>query len=370
MTEKTKKHLQLFLASAMSLSLLASCSSNEDTSTATPSTSDSTSSTSTPSASTPDATPEVTPSVVVDPVLDYEYTEEFVLSYPSFVEGYDPIVLESTPEKVVCLSTAPVLALHEMGANLIVIPSTTVLDYPQDLRDNAEIVTAVTSEDFDIENIIGKEPDLVFIPSSAYDKYGEILESAGIPCYVVATSMLVSDHYEIIKGETDVFTRAFVKDDESAQKATDILNRFDDLDAKIEEAKKVLSGKSYLSAMANPNGFFVQQDSSTLPGILNKFGMVNCYEAKMGESMAPVDLETIVGLENDLQVFIYATMDADVAKENILSTVANQQEMWDSVNAVAEGNVLYLTTNYWTFGGLQIMDSVESLIDMLMDMFG
>lgn len=370
--KKRNKFLSLALATTMSLSLLVSCSS-DDSGTTTPTNTDTSTSTADSSgeATTPESSAtESTPSIEVDPIREYEYTDEFILEYPSFVEGYETITLDSTPERVVCLTTAPVLALHEMGVNLVVVPSTTVINYPDALLETAEVVTAVTSEDFDIENIIAKNPDLVFIPSSAYEKYGEILESADIPCYVVSTAMLVSDHYEIIKGESDVFTRAFVKDDASADDAREILARFDDLDAKIADAKEVLTGKTYLSAMVNPNGFFVQQDSSTLPGILNKLGMVNCYEAKMGESMAPADLETIVGLENDLQIFIYTTNDMDVAKSSVLEVVANQQELWDSVQAVADDNVLYLTTDYWVFGGLQILDSVDSLIDMLLELYG
>lgn len=374
MTTKTKKFLSLFLASTMSLTLLASCSSSEEpTQTTTPSASQD-SGTDSGSGNIFDNTDgnnvAEAGNIEVADIRDYEYTDNFILEYPSFVEGMDPIVLDSVPETVVCLTTAPVLALYEMGVNVVIVPSTSVIDYPEDLRANAEIVTAVTSDDFDIENVIGKNPDLVFIPSSAYDKYGSFLEDAGIPTYIVSTAMLVADHYEIIKGETDVFTRAFVKDEASEAKAREILGRFDDLDAKIEEATKVLTGKTYLSAMANPNGFFVQQDTSTLPGVLNKFGMKNCYDAKMGEATAPIDLETVVGLENDLQVFVYTTMDPDVAKESVLATVANQQELWDTVKAIQDDNVLYLTTNYWVFGGIQILDSIDSLIDMLMEMFG
>ena len=55
---------------------------------------------------------------------------KFVLEYPEDMQelGYtDPIVLDEVPERVVSLSAAPVLALYELGVNLVGIPNSMVV---------------------------------------------------------------------------------------------------------------------------------------------------------------------------------------------------------------------------------------------------
>ena len=48
-------------------------------------------------------------------------SESFVMEYPEDMQALgftEPLVLDSVPQRIVCLSTAPVLALYEMGAKL------------------------------------------------------------------------------------------------------------------------------------------------------------------------------------------------------------------------------------------------------------
>lgn len=283
-------------------------------------------------------------------------------------EGHKTIELEEVPVRIVSLSTAPVLALYEMGADLLMVPQTTVISYPSDL--GAEVITAVTSDDFDLEKIIDAEPGLVLIPSSAYDQYGALLESAGIPCYVTALTHGEYNAYELIKEETKVFTNAFAVDEVSEAKAKEIMSSIDELDAKMADAKTQLEGKSFLAAMVSGGtNFYVQQETSTLGSILKMLGLENAYESSMGANMTPLSLETVVGLDTDLMIFIAATMSMDESKTIAETGMSAQPEVWESVRAVAEDNMLYLTTNYWIFGGLQVVDSVNSLIDLLLEQF-
>ena len=64
---------------------------------------------------------------------------KFVLEYPEDMQelGYtDPIVLDEVPERVVSLSAAPVLALYELGVNLVGIPNSMVVTWPEDLQES------------------------------------------------------------------------------------------------------------------------------------------------------------------------------------------------------------------------------------------
>ena len=58
------------------------------------------------------------------------------MEYPEDMQelGYtDPIVLDEVPERVVSLSAAPVLALYELGVNLVGIPNSMVVTWPEDI---------------------------------------------------------------------------------------------------------------------------------------------------------------------------------------------------------------------------------------------
>ena len=93
---------------------------------------------------------------------------KFVLEYPEDMQelGYtDPIVLDEVPERVVSLSAAPVLALYELGVNLVGIPNSMVVTWPEDLQESTETVSfsVMSPDDFDYESVVDLEPDLVLL---------------------------------------------------------------------------------------------------------------------------------------------------------------------------------------------------------------
>ena len=107
---------------------------------------------------------------------------KFVLEYPEDMQelGYtDPIVLDEVPERVVSLSAAPVLALYELGVNLVGIPNSMVVTWPEDLQESTETVSfsVMSPDDFDYESVVDLEPDLVFLAYNGADTAGKTLES-------------------------------------------------------------------------------------------------------------------------------------------------------------------------------------------------
>ena len=99
---------------------------------------------------------------------------KFVLEYPEDMQelGYtDPIVLDEVPERVVSLSAAPVLALYELGVNLVGIPNSMVVTWPEDLKESTETVSfsVMSPDDFDYESVVDLEPDLVLLAYNGAD---------------------------------------------------------------------------------------------------------------------------------------------------------------------------------------------------------
>ena len=93
---------------------------------------------------------------------------KFVLEYPEDMQelGYtDPVVLDEVPERVVSLSAAPVLAMYELGVNLVGIPNSMVVTWPEDLQESTETVSfsVMSPDDFDYESVVDLEPDLVLL---------------------------------------------------------------------------------------------------------------------------------------------------------------------------------------------------------------
>ena len=88
-----------------------------------------------------------------------------MLEYPQDMQelGFtEPLVLDEMPQRVVSLSTAPVLALYELGVNLVGVPTSSVVTWPSELQDNAQTVSfsAMSADDFDYESVVSLEPDL------------------------------------------------------------------------------------------------------------------------------------------------------------------------------------------------------------------
>ena len=110
------------------------------------------------------------------------------IEYPENMQarGYtEPVVLETTPQRVACLSSSPVLALYEMGVPMVAIPTSSVVDWPEDLAASAEQLQMAHNTNFDVETVIALEPDLVIMGYTSQETYGNVVSAAGIPVYYV-----------------------------------------------------------------------------------------------------------------------------------------------------------------------------------------
>ena len=123
---------------------------------------------------------------------------------------------DEVPERVVSLSAAPVLALYELGVNLVGIPNSMVVTWPEDLQESTETVSfsVMSPDDFDYESVVDLEPDLVLLAYNGADTAGKTLESLGIPVYYIYAGHTVP--YESIVGQTNALIDAFSVDEESA----------------------------------------------------------------------------------------------------------------------------------------------------------
>lgn len=278
-----------------------------------------------------------------------EYTE--IMKQQGFTED---IVLESKPERVVCVSTSTTPLLFEVGASLVGIPTSTVFETPSDYT--GEKLQSLMSDDFNIETVVALNPDLVIIPSSSKEQYGDALESSNIPVYY--TNSGHSATYESVVQEAEVIINAFGKDSENAKK---VLQSFDDLDKKMEESKKALEGKTVMIIATTE---YIQSKSGTAGSMADMIGLTNVYENEQA-GMVPLDQETTLGYNPDVILAIGSSMSEEDNKAVFEAAFAENSEYWGSFEAIKNNKVIYLPSSYMPSTGIGVVKQISDLIDFV-----
>lgn len=350
-----KKLLSLFMAACMA-AVLAGCSTNENSSTPSESASSPTSDAGTSS------------------VAENSETEQkgFVLEYPTDVQalGYtEPIVLDEVPERVVCLSAAPVLALYELGVNMVGVPNSMVVKWPDDLRNNAATVSfsTMSPDDFDYESVVALEPDLVLLAATGAETAGAKLESFGINCYYLYAGHTVS--YESIKMQTQALVNAFGTTAESKAAGEAIMKRFADLEESVVKANTAFSGKSVMVLQSgSAEMHYIQTKNGTLGSMLNMIGFENVF-ANEGSSMVQLNYEEALDYNPDYLVCVGGT-DAATHEATMKQAFESNPEYWNAIPAVAEGRVICLDVTYCSTAGINVIDNISNLIKIMSDNTG
>lgn len=278
-----------------------------------------------------------------------EYTE--IMKQQGFTED---IVLESKPERVVCVSTSTTPLLFEVGASLVGIPTSTVFETPSDYT--GEKLQSLMSDDFNIETVVALNPDLVIIPSSSKEQYGDALESSNIPVYY--TNSGHSATYESVVQEAKVIINAFGKDSENAKK---VLQSFDDLDKKMEESKKALEGKTVMIIATTE---YIQSKSGTAGSMADMIGLTNVYENEQA-GMVALDQETTLGYNPDVILAIGSSMSEEDNKAVFEAAFAKNSEYWGSFEAIKNNKVIYLPSSYMPSTGIGVVKQISDLIDFV-----
>lgn len=289
----------------------------------------------------------------------------FTLSYPQDMQaqGYtDPLVLDAAPERIACMSTYPVMALYELGAPMIAVPTTTVLTYPDDL--DAERLPGMMSDDFDLESVVAMEPDLVIMPTANAGTYGETLAGLGIPVYYVAISSQTLPVYQVVKNQTQALVDAFSLDEASTAAGTALMTRFTDLEARLEALRPNYEGKTVMTIVtSDPTTHYLQTGGGTLGSMLTMMGFENVYE-NSAATMVPLDMETALAYQPDLVVFT-GSLDAAGMESLTAETIAQNPGYWNSIPAIQNGEVLSLSSAYVSTAGINILHNISDLIDTI-----
>ena len=288
------------------------------------------------------------------------------IEYPANMQerGYtEPVVLEAMPQRVACLSSSPVLALYEMGVPMVAIPTSSVVEWPEDLAASAEQLQMAHNTNFDVETVIALEPDLVIMGYTSQETYGNVVSDAGIPVYYVDAGHTVP--YDSIKMQTEALVNAFGADSEAGAA---LLQRFDDLEARLEEVCAQLEGKTVMVLQSSPPTHYIQTSAGTLGSMAEMIGLTNVYEND-ASSMVQLDYETALSYNPDLVLCVGMSETGEGHRELMEADFANNPEYWNSIDAIANGDVIYLPVRFVSSAGINVVDNIGELADLVLSHF-
>ncbi|MBQ8160325.1 MAG: ABC transporter substrate-binding protein [Clostridia bacterium] len=287
--------------------------------------------------------------------------DAITIEYPENMQAQgfvEPVKLDKMPERVVCMSTSPVLALCNLGVKIIAAPSSTVVTWPESMAD-ATLLQLAHNSNFDIETVIAMEPDLVILGSTSRDTYGAVLTDAGVPVYYVDAGHTVS--YESIKAQTEALINAFGKDTEAGSA---MLKAFSDLEEKLSATKEQLSGKTVMVLQSAPPAHYIQTKGGTLGSMAEMIGLTNVYEND-ATFMAPIDYETALDLHPDLVLAVGMSPTGEAHKALMEEDMANNPEYWNAIEAIAQGDIIYLPVYFISSAGINVVDHITELADLV-----
>ena len=288
------------------------------------------------------------------------------IEYPANMQqrGYtEPVVLEAMPQRVACLSSSPVLALYEMGVPMVAIPASSVVEWPEDLAAAAEQLQLSHNTNFDVETVIALEPDLVIMGYTSQETYGNVVSDAGIPVYYVDAGHTVP--YDSIKMQAEALVNAFGADSEAGAA---MLRRFDGLEARLEDVRAQLEGKTVMVLQSAPPTHYIQTSDGTLGSMAEMIGLTNVYE-NGASSMVQLDYETALSYGPDLVLCVGMSETGEGHQELMEADFANNPEYWNSIEAIANGDILYLPVRFVSSAGINVVDNISELADLVLAHF-
>lgn len=288
---------------------------------------------------------------------------KFTLTYPASMaaQGYEPLVLDETPTRIACTATAPVPTLYAMGASIIAMPSSSATGHIFAENPNITQLKSLMSDEFNIEDVVALNPDLVILATSYKDSHGATLESLGINVYYQASGHGVS--YETVKEESMCLIEAFSVDAESRAKAEELKKSFTDIEATCATLSAANAGKKIMVLQAGGvNYVYGQTSGGTLGSMMKMLGFENVSDTTAAASMFAIDYETALVDQPDLLVVVGAG-DAAATEAMMGEIIAANPTYWNAMTAITNGQVLYLGVEYIAVYGIGYVDALESLAE-------
>ena len=265
------------------------------------------------------------------------------------------VTVNGIPEKIVTLGTGDMQIIHELGGNLVGIPTSKDIVI-EELKDAVQVGN---SHGMDLEKIAALQPDVVVGDSIMNQK--DLASIEGIGSQMIFTS---ANSIKDIQKEIALFGQLLQQE----EKANELIQAITD---KVVEKQANRGDKPRVLLIYGAPGTYMAALPNSLSG--------NMLEAVGGENIAA----DFPGLENYPQyaqlnteriiqanpqyVFLMTHGDASSVKEGFIKEM-QQNPSWNNLDAVKEGKIEILPAElFGTNPGTRVIEALDVLHSMIHD---
>jgi len=254
------------------------------------------------------------------------------------------ITLEKQPEKIVSMVPSNTEILFAVGAGKAVVAGSDFDDYPEE----AQKLEKIGGQEFNVEKIVGLQPDVVFAHESALGVGEEGLQQlrdAGLTVFVVKNATDFDETYGTIQ-QIGKLTGYSAEAEEIVSGMQDKVDEIKEKAEAVTDKKKVFVETSPAPDIYTPgSGTFMQQFLDIIHG-------ENVAADQQGWVM--MDPEEIVNRNPDVIMVMYDYI--DTAVEDVYS-----REGFDAVTAIKEKAVIQVDENITSRTGPRLAEGLEAV---------
>lgn len=253
-------------------------------------------------------------------------------------------------EVVVATSVAVTEILDALGVKVSGVP-TTSYELPESTEGAVEIGNPMSP---DLEIIKSLNPTMVVSVDTLGSDYMNLFTENNIPSEFVSLESL-----DGLKEAITTLGEKFHKNDE----AKDLLEEIESKELEVKEKAESLENPEVLVLFAAPGSTMIATSKSYIGSLVELVGGKNIIEDNSTsfttynkEDLAMLNPEKILVMVHALPEETKAALQAEMASDSA----------WQNINAVKEGNVIYLDSEYFGMSAnLKVIEGLEILSDIV-----
>lgn len=265
-------------------------------------------------------------------------------------------VIEKLPQRVVALDMNEVDFLDQLGVAVAGMPKDFVPHFLARYKDAPQVEDTGAIVQPNLERVYAANPDLILITSLQASHYKELSEIAQTIHFDVDYRDSRVNHIEVIKEHLLTLGRIFGKEDIARQKVTN-------LDAKVEEAKRIIEGRpeKALIVLHNNGSFSSFGVQSRYGFVFNALGVKPASPAvETGLHGQPISSEFIHQANPDVIYIVDRT--AVMERRQALNAESLVNPLLRQTNAWKNDRVIFADAEAWYVTAASVT-SLELIID-------
>lgn len=257
---------------------------------------------------------------------------------------------DTNEEVVVATSVAVVEILDALGVKVSGVPKTSY-DLPASTEGAVEVGSPMNP---DLEIIKSLNPSVVVSVDTLGSDYMELFTQNNIPSEFVSLESL-----DGLKDTIKTLGERFCTE----EKANDLLNEIEQKQKEVIAKAQSLEKKNIMVLFAAPGSTMLATSKSYIGSLVELVGGKNIIEDNKTsfitynkEDLAMLNPEKILVMVHALPEQTKAALEAEMATDTA----------WQNINAVKEGKVIYLDSNYFGMSAnLKVIDGLDLLSDIV-----